>query len=238
MKTVVHIQDFALPKFDVYSDKNRLFDRIRKLQYWHALRKVNDVNFVTVNLEHTRQEYITYFPEYDVDRVLPLELGIDIEFSENEVNHEEILEKYMIGKNDWKNRGYIIYLGGDIVKTKNSEAVVKGYSKFKELYKYKFKNDNYPYLLIAGKEFTNLSRKRAVEFQKLVHGLKLTNDVVFTNFYENKEKYTLLSNAKCFVHFSKYEGFGLALLEAMLSKVPIVVSNIFPYKYILENDDY
>jgi glycosyltransferase involved in cell wall biosynthesis len=50
--------------------------------------------------------------------------------------------------------------------------------------------------------------------------------------YENLHKYDL------FVHPSRYEGFGLTVVEAMAAKVPVIASNIEGPAEILENGKY
>ncbi len=72
------------------------------------------------------------------------------------------------------------------------------------------------------------------EIEKLTHELELDDRVKFLGMKKNP--FIWIENSKLFVHSSKYEGFGLVLVEAMILGV-IVVSSDCPVgpKEILEN---
>ena len=53
----------------------------------------------------------------------------------------------------------------------------------------------------------------------------LEDRVIFCGYLPDSEVDALLSGAYCLLYLSKYEGFGLPLLEAMASGVPIIASN-------------
>jgi glycosyltransferase involved in cell wall biosynthesis len=55
--------------------------------------------------------------------------------------------------------------------------------------------------------------------------LALTNEVIFTGFVDDEDLPHLYRGAQLFVFPSLYEGFGLPILEAMASGVPVVTSN-------------
>ena len=54
----------------------------------------------------------------------------------------------------------------------------------------------------------------------------LNEFVVFTGFVSDIELNKLYSEALAFIFPSKYEGFGLPLLEAMRANCPVLASNI------------
>lgn len=72
------------------------------------------------------------------------------------------------------------------------------------------------------------------EIQNLVSELKLDDKVILLG--EKKNPFIWMKNSKLFVHSSKYEGFGLVLVEAMILGV-VVISSDCPVgpKEILEN---
>ncbi len=59
-----------------------------------------------------------------------------------------------------------------------------------------------------------------------VKELGLTKDVIFTDYVPEEDKPGLIKGAKLFVLPSFWEGFGLDVLNAMASGVPVVVSNV------------
>jgi len=223
LPTVLFIHDFTLPIFNSYSAKSKIHNYLRKFQYWHAMNYSQHCKAIVTNIKHTRDEYISRYPNYPADKVFDIPLGIEMETSD--VNREKILKKYF--HQDVSNKGYYIYLGGEVTFSKNTEGILWGYYRLKQKVK------NPPYLVIAGKEFLNLDRKDVRDLHKLIAKLDLKNDIVFTGFYKDNEKYVLLKNSVAFIHLSYYEGFGLALGEAMKSGAPIIANNSQAYKYVL-----
>jgi glycosyltransferase involved in cell wall biosynthesis len=61
-------------------------------------------------------------------------------------------------------------------------------------------------------------------FKKIIK-LGLQDKVVFTGYFDEKDKAALYQGSKIFVFPSLYEGFGLPPLEAMASGVPVISSN-------------
>lgn len=55
---------------------------------------------------------------------------------------------------------------------------------------------------------------------------KIAPRIIMCGYVTNDEKSELYENASCFVLPSHYEGFGMPVLEAMLFRVPIVLSDI------------
>src|SRR4030043_576906 len=54
----------------------------------------------------------------------------------------------------------------------------------------------------------------------------MENDIVFTDFIEERDKPALIKGAKVCVAPSFWEGFGLNVIEAMACGIPVVVSDI------------
>lgn len=72
------------------------------------------------------------------------------------------------------------------------------------------------------------------ELQNNVYNVKPSNDIN-----------SIFSSAKCFLHISRAEGLSYALLEALYSGLPVIVSDIeenliareFPTAYLVKNED-
>ena len=75
-----------------------------------------------------------------------------------------------------------------------------------------------------------------MKIKDLVNELKLENEVLFLG--AKKNPYVWMKNTKLYIHSSKFEGFGLILVEAMILD-SLVISSDCPVgpKEILENGD-
>lgn len=58
--------------------------------------------------------------------------------------------------------------------------------------------------------------------------LGIKGDVIFTQYVDERTLHDLYNHASVFVYPSLYEGFGLPPLEAMVCRVPVIVSDIPP----------
>ncbi|HOV29874.1 MAG TPA: glycosyltransferase family 1 protein [Candidatus Dojkabacteria bacterium] len=219
MPTVLFIHDMILPLFGEYSTQSRLHNVIRKMQYWLTLDKAVLCKYILCNSETTKTDFLRFYPEYPEDKTIVTYLGVDLE--ERETNIDSLLPQ------DWREKGYIIYMGGGITKNKNSISVVKGYFEFTKLLK--VKGEQIPYLVIAGGKFKDENLKEVKDLYRVIEDLGIKSNVVFTGFYSDENKYSLLKNAFAFIHLSTYEGFGISVAEALRAKVPTIIDKNLVY---------
>ena len=116
----------------------------------------------------------------------------------------------------------MLYLG-TLQPRKNLENLVKAYSELPtKLQKNK--------LVIAGKKgwlFKPLF--------KLVKNLNLEKKVIFTDYVSNKDLPGLIQKAKLLILPSYYEGFGIPVVQAMSSNIPVLVSQNSSLKEIVKS---
>ena len=114
--------------------------------------------------------------------------------------------KYTEGKE------FFLYSGA-IHPRKNLLNLLKGFSLFKKRLKSNFK------LVIAGR----LAWKYE-SFLKDLETYKYRHDVILTGYLPEEELVSLTASAYALVYPSLFEGFGVPVLEAMQSGVPVITS--------------
>ena len=74
--------------------------------------------------------------------------------------------------------------------------------------------------------------------QELINELKLQEYIFLLGNKSREWVYENLNTYDLFIHPSRFEGFGLTVVEAMAAKVPVIASNIEGPAEILENGRY
>jgi len=134
----------------------------------------------------------------------------------SEEKNKKILKKYKL------NPGYILN-GGGLEVRKNTEGVIRAYKFLLD----KNKNEHFisemPKLVISGKLMPELA-PLVTDAEKLIKELNLAKFVRLLDFVPQENMPTIYKNAVMFVYPSKYEGFGLPVLEAMSQGTPVITS--------------
>ncbi len=116
--------------------------------------------------------------------------------------------KYTDGKE------YFIFIGS-VHPRKNIVRLLQAFDLFKK------ESGSDMKLVISGRMFWGKSK-----IQKTLQKLTYTKDVIFTGRIDDHELQTLLGSAFCLVYPPYFEGFGVPLIEAMNSEVPIISSRV------------
>ena len=138
-------------------------------------------------------------------------------------------EKAVLKKFKLKENNYLLYLG-TLKPNKNIPFLIKSFSLFykKELIKSNYQK-NFK-LVIAGKKGWLFK-----EIFSTVKKEKMIDHIVFTDYINDTQKWSLYKNAIATLLPSTYEGFGIPAIESMKIGTPVIASNIPPLKEILED---
>ena len=112
------------------------------------------------------------------------------------------------------NEDYILYLG-TLEPRKNVPLLLEAYKKYMDM------NLSGHRLVLAGGRGWKYE-----EIFRLADRLDLSKKVIFPGYVEDEDLTDLYSAASLFVFPSKYEGFGLPVLEAMSCSIPVITSNV------------
>lgn len=121
---------------------------------------------------------------------------------------DAVKAKYTEGKN------YFFYVGA-VHPRKNVHVLIRAYDDFKEKTKSDVK------LLIGGRFAWQTGAVTEAYNQA-----KNKSDIAFIGFVSETELPLLMGSCLGFVYPSLFEGFGIPVLEAMYSEVPVITSNV------------
>ncbi|MCA9932086.1 MAG: glycosyltransferase family 4 protein [Anaerolineales bacterium] len=146
-------------------------------------------------------------------QITPIYLAVGPEYktAANSLVDMAVLKKYNLP--DF----YVLYLGGYEIH-KNVMTLLLAWS-----YVGQALGEDYP-LVLAGRKPTIVSDSYP-DYDDYIKKLRIDDYVQWIGFVEEEDKPVLYRNAETFVFPSRYEGFGLPVLEALASGVPVVASD-------------
>jgi alpha-1,3-rhamnosyl/mannosyltransferase len=163
---------------------------------------------IITDSSYTRDEVIEY-SGFDPSRVLAIPLAASEEFQARTKNQcQETLNKFQLNY-----QGYVLY-AGTVEPRKNLMSLLDAYEALPANLRQRTP------LVVAG--YKGWRSDDVHERLKKAHAARWAN---YLGFVSAKDLPVLFSGAKTFVYPSVYEGFGLPVLEALASGVPVVCSN-------------
>jgi len=200
---VVLIINDLIPLF--FPEEFGLFKRVYfRLMCQMAVRRA--ARIVTIS-ENSRDDIVKLF-NVPADKIGIVHLAAEQRFRPTDIGIEEIRKKYTLPQK------FILYVG-NLSPHKNIHVLLKAYAALPL-------NLREQYKLVLG---TPKSDKYLTHIKKIIEGMELTRDVVFTGFIEDEDLPTVYHMSSLFAFPSLYEGFGLPPLEAMACGCPVVSSN-------------
>lgn len=158
--------------------------------------------------------------EVDENNLKLIYNGIDCNiFDKIQPQEENLRKKYNI-----KNGNKLVCFAGRIIKPKGVETLIR----------------SIPYVLSKYRNVTFVFMgpvidKSLIELCKNINSSSNMENIIFTNRINREDVYKLLNISYMLVHPSLYEVLPTVVLEAMASKKPIIASDIFPHKELINN---
>lgn len=183
---------------ELYHPLERIY---QKFSHALAIWKADKILAIS---ESTKQDIIKYFPKVK-NKIRVIYNGWDVdEFKPaSDASKQFIRDKYDLPAN------YLLYIGR-IETKKNVQNLVRGYKLLN--------NKEWP-LVLAG-------RPGNYGYEEVKQLAKDSPQIIFLGYVPQDDYQLLIAATSIFVFPSKFEGFGIPVLEAMGSGVPVACSHI------------
>lgn len=200
---------------------------IRQLYLWHAEHWINKADLIITDSVHSQTDIHTYLG-IPRDRIKVIAISADPVFEQGieETKLYDVKEKYSLPDE------YILYIGGFDFR-KNVKTLLEAYAEIR-------KKGTVETLVLAGKfnpSEKQLKRGLVENIPEIVEDLQLQDFVKFIGAIPQEELPYLYKMAKLFVYPSRYEGFGLPPLEAMMCGTPVLACNRSSIPEIVDRED-
>jgi glycosyltransferase involved in cell wall biosynthesis len=205
LKTVVTIHDLAFKFFPEYFTKKDLFKL--NLLADHAIKKADKIIAIS---NSTKNDILKIYPSISEEKISVVHHGFECElFQEkiSKVESEKILKSYNLQPNS-----YLLYVGA-IQPRKNLIVLIEAFEKIKK---------TFPEMKLV---FAGEKAWMWEGIAERIENSQFKEDIIVTGNISFSEMPVLFANASVFVFPSLYEGFGIPILEAFASGVPVVLAN-------------
>jgi len=197
-KSIVSVHDLIFIRFPNYYKKIDVNIYYRKLI--HACRVSDHIIAISKQTKDDIVKYLNISP----DKISVIYQGCDQSFWKNFSKEfsDKVLEKYNLPER------YLLYVG-TVEERKNLLSIVKAM--------------NIAHIEIP---LVAIGRKTDKYFKKVLNYISANNlnNIFFPENVLNSELPVIYQNAECFVYPSFFEGFGIPLIEALVSKIPIITT--------------
>jgi len=200
---MVLIINDLIPLF--FPEEHRLINRLYfRFMCGMAARRATKIITISAN---SRDDIIKFF-SLPSNKIEVIHLGVEKRFRSPDIRIEETRRKYTLPQK------FILYVG-NLSPHKNVQGLIKSYASLPLNLREEYK------LVLSS--FS--SDKYFAYIEKVIKEMKLTKDVLFTGFIDEKDLPAVYHMSSLFAFPSLYEGFGLPPLEAMACGCPVVSSD-------------
>lgn len=189
----------------------------KKIQFWYhdlTMRRIRRRADLIMTDSYFSQKEIVDLYRVAVEKIRVVYLGFDSKnYRPRPGEENSVLAKHQI------NKPYLLYVGRLEAK-KNIGRIIKSFSLVK---------NHFPELKLVlagrgGHQYESVTR--------IIQSLKLEREIILPGYVAAEDLPVLMSQAEILIFPTLYEGFGLPILEAMASGVPVVTSNLDPHREV------
>ena len=207
MKHIMVVHDVIPQIFSEY------LDNVRKEIYWRYVKKgMYGAQRIIAVSEHTKIDLATKL-NIKEQKIAVAPIAVDPIFS-RDVSQEELQRvMHVYGLEEKK----YIYTGGGLEMRKDADRTLRAYKMLRE------QVSDAPILVISGKLMPQLA-PLITDVEQIIYDLGLVDHVRIIGFVPQEDLPALYKGAICFVFPSRYEGFGMPVLEAMNVGTPVITA--------------
>ena len=221
IKTVVTIHDLAWKYFpDNYGRMNKM-----KLDFFAetAIKRADKLIAVS---QSTKKDILKFYPKTDSQKIHVVHHGFDGELFSKEYPRGKaraVLEKYGLADKlpttyNLQPTTYLLYVGG-LDEKENLEVLIEAFENIKNKSETRNQKSEIAKLVLVGCNNEN-SQKTLARISSSLN----KNDICVTGRVDFDELVILYRNAAILILPSKYEGFGITVLEGFAAKIPVVTT--------------
>ena len=203
IKSVVSIHDLI---YRILPDTYSLIDRkLYDMKYRNSCINADKIIAISRN---TKKDIVNLYG-INPDKIEVIYQACNPLFYEtpDETQEDEIVKKYALPQE------YMLYVG-TVEKRKNLKLIINAYNYLPDDLKI-------PLIVIGD------GKKYKEEVQKQIVRQKIGDKIIrLSNLKNNYHLQSIYRKASVFIYPSFYEGFGIPVVEALLSKTPVITSNV------------
>jgi glycosyltransferase involved in cell wall biosynthesis len=180
--------------------------------YWSTPFALHHAKKIITVSQATKQEVLEIYPRVSPEKIIVVHNGYNTELyppRPDPLKAQQILEKYDL------ETPYFLYVGR-LEKKKNTPTLVEAFALWRESHP----GTDLKLVLIGDAGFGY------DEVQYTIQEFNLGAAVIIPGWVEEEDLPYIFSSATAFIFPSKYEGFGIPILQALACGVPAAISDI------------
>ena len=197
-KSVVTVHDLIFMRFPEYYNWIDV-----KIYYWKLVHACRVSDHIVAISTQTKNDLISFL-NISPNKITVIHQGCNRSYWNfySKEFFEEVRTRYNLPER------YLLYVG-TIEERKNLLGIIKA-----------IHNTNIKIPLVV------IGRKVDIYFRKIMNYITVNGleNIIFPEHILNSELPVIFQNAECFLYPSFFEGFGIPVLEALVSKTPVITS--------------